>query len=234
MKRFTKVMLILAGVLGLIGVICMVVAFAMGLTTTHLWDMVENGQFSFDASDLEISIGGNMTTEQTIHETCENMEIDFDAGLLEIYYDDVEEIQVKCKNIPYLETKVKNGTLEIGKKSGINIQWQNTEERRLTIILPKGMQFERVELEVGAGQAEVSSLITQKLEVEVGAGQVNVELKGNQNDYNYNIECGVGNVVVGEMSYAGLGAEQSVKNEGATKEIHVECGVGQVRINFVE
>ncbi len=234
MKTFTKVMLILAGVLGSIGVICIVAAFAMGLTTTHLWDMVEDGHFSFDASDLGISIGENTTTEQTINETCENMKIDFDAGLLEIYYDDVEEIQIKCKNIPHIEARVKNGTLEIGKKSGINIQWQNNEERRLTIILPKDMQFECVELEVGAGQANVSSLITQRLEVEVGAGQANVELKGVQADYNYYIECGVGNVVVGGTSYAGLGAEQNVKNDGATKEVHVECGVGEVQIKFIE
>lgn len=33
---------------------------------------------------------------------------------------------------------------------------------------------------------------------------------------------------------AGLGAEQNVKNEGATKEVHVECGVGEVQIKFVE
>lgn len=38
----------------------------------------------------------------------------------------------------------------------------------------------------------------------------------------------------GGTSYAGLSAEQNVKNEGATKEIHVECGVGEVRIKFME
>lgn len=233
MKTFTKIMLILAGVFGTIGVICMVVAFAMGLTTTHLWDMVENGQFSFDSGDLEIS-GGNTTSEQTIHENCRNVEIDFDAGLLEIYYDDVEEIQVKCINIPNLETKVEKDTLEIGKKSGVHIHWHNNEERRLTIILPKDMEFERVELEVGAGQADVRGLITQKLELEVGAGQANVELIGMQKEYNYDIECGVGNVVIGGTSYAGLGTEQSVENEGATKQIRVECGVGEVQVNFTE
>ena len=238
MKTFTKTMLILAGVFGTIGVICMVVAFAMGLTTTTLWDMVENGQFSFDLSD--IPLGGTVEQvveqgmEQKIVEDCDSMEIEFDAGLLELYYDDVEEIQVKGTNIPNITAEVKKGTLIIGKKSGINITIYNNEERKLTVILPRDMQFESVELEIGAGQAVVTGLITQKLDVEVGAGEVQVELSGKQEDYNYRIACGVGNVVVGANSYVGLGAEQSVTNEGATNEIRVECGVGQVEINFME
>ena len=92
MKKFTKIMLILAGVFASIGVICMVVAFAMGLTTTHLWGMVKNGQFSFDMSDIQISGSGNSTTEMKVYEVCDKMEIEFGAGVLEISYDDVEEI----------------------------------------------------------------------------------------------------------------------------------------------
>ena len=236
MKTFTKIMLILSGVFGTIGVICIVVAFAMGLTTTTLWDMVENGQFSFDLSDIPLGSSVVTGTEQGeyIYETCDSMEIEFDAGLLEVYYDDVEEIQVKWLNIENLEAEVKKGTLIIGKKSGINVTISNNEERKLTVILPRNMQFESVELEVGAGQAVVTGLITQKLDVEVGAGQAEVELSGKQEDYNYRIECGVGNVVVGKNSYVGLGAEQSVTNEGATKEINIECGIGQAEINFME
>ena len=234
MKIFTKIMLILSSVFGTIGVICVVVAFAMGLTTTNLWNMVENGQFSFDLSDIPLGGGGETTSETKINETCDNMEIEFDAGLLEVYYDDVEEIQVKGTNIPNITAEVKKGTLIIGKKSGINITIYNNEERKLTVILPRDMQFESVELEIGAGQAVVTGLITQKLDVEVGAGEVQVELSGKQEDYNYRIACGVGNVVVGANSYVGLGAEQSVTNEGATKEIRVECGVGQAEINFME
>lgn len=234
MKTFTKIMLILSSVFGTIGVICVVVAFAMGLTTTNLWDMVENGQFSFDLSDIPLGGGGETTSETKINETCDSMEIEFDAGLLEVYYDDVEEIQVKWVNIENLEVEAKKGTLTIGKKSGINVTISNNKERKLTVILPRNMQFESVELEVGAGQAVVTGLITQKLDVEVGAGQAEVELSGKQEDYNYRIECGVGNVVVGKNSYVGLGTEQRVTNEGATKEINIECGVGQAEINFME
>ena len=55
MKKFTKVMLIIAGVLASVGVICMVVAFGMGLTTNHFIKMIQDGRFSFDAGDFHIS-----------------------------------------------------------------------------------------------------------------------------------------------------------------------------------
>ena len=92
----------------------------------------------------------------------------------------------------------------------------------------------KLELEVGAGQATAVQLEIEKLDVEAGIGQVNIALNGVQEDYNYNVECGIGNVVVGKASYGGLGAEQNVKNDGASKEINVECGIGEVRIKFQE
>lgn len=237
MKTFTKVILILAGVLSAAGVICMVIAFAMGFSKTHLWGMVEDGQFSFDSGDLQIPLDKDATSEMKISDSCDSMEIEFGAGYLEIYYDDVEEIQIKNTNIPNLKAEIEKNTLVIkekSSKSNLGVTINSDNERKLEIILPKDKQFQKVEIEVGAGQAEVSGLMTKSLEVEVGAGQVNIDMIGEQTDYNYEIESGVGTVIVGEMSFGGLGAEQNVRNEGATKEIKVECGVGEVRINFVD
>ena len=49
-------------------------------------------------------------------------------------------------------------------------------------------------LEVGAGQADVSRLIVDELKAEVGVGQLNITMNGKEFDYNYRIECGVGEV----------------------------------------
>lgn len=268
MKKFTKVMLILAGVFASVGVICMVVAFCMGLTTNHFMKMIRDGRFSFDAGDLHISFDGDwkdnfegesLGTESAdeesvdgeIREVCANIDLEFGAGILNIYYADVEYIQVKQTNIPDLKVHVKNDTLVISEDSDIHIGFDGEEDRSLTILIPQDMQFEDVELEigaskadiknihaeelsitVGAGQATAVDLNVEKLDVKAGVGQVNIALNGVQNEYNYNIECGIGNVVVGDSSYGGLGAEQNVKNEGATKEINVECGIGEVKIQF--
>ena len=292
MKTFTKIMLIIAGVFASVGVICMVAAFAMGLTSEHLVDMVQDGRFSFDEGDLHISFGddaGNdldvdldtdidiesnseMKDESiyTIKEACRGMDIEFGAGVLDICYDDVEYIQVKQTNIPNLKVNLKNDILVITEGSDVNIDLDDIEDRNLIILIPKNMKFEEVELEigaskadikdiiskdisitVGAGQADVSKLTAKEFDLEVGAGQatavqldvekmnveagigqVNIALNGVQEEYNYNVECGIGNVTVGSASYGGLGAEQSIKHEGATKEINIECGIGEVKIKF--
>ena len=233
MKTFTKVVLVLAGVLGSIGLACVIIAFAMGLSMTNIMDMISDGDFTFDFSNgIEISLGGDASSEEQIEDVCEKMEIEFGAGQLEIFYDDVEEIQVKWVNIPDIKVEVNNGTLCIGEKDGVNVHFNTNTDRKLEIIIPRDTQFKQVELEVGAGQANVSGLITEKFDVEVGAGQINVELSGAEDDYNYNIECGVGKVVVGNTSYAGLGTEKTIKNEGATQDIIVECGIGEVKIQF--
>lgn len=291
MKKFTKVMLIIAAVLATVGLVCVVAAFGMGLTTKHFVKMIQDGRFSFDEGDLHISFGDGWKEDSDddvfgtesadgegmvgeVRETCSNLDVEFGAGVLDIYYDDVEYIQVKQKNIPDLKVSVKNDTLRIYEDADISIDLgidlDDVEDRSLTIIIPNEMQFDEVELEigaskadikdvwaeklaitVGAGQADVSKITAkqfdlevgagqttvvqlevEKLDVEAGLGQVNIALNGVQEDYNYEVECGIGNVVVGSTSYGGLGAEQSVKHDGATKKIRVECGIGEVRIKF--
>ena len=268
MKKFTKVMLIIAGVLASVGVICMVVAFGMGLTTNHFIKMIQDGRFSFDAGDFHISYdddwkddfeGETLGTENEdgesvdgeIREACANIDLKFGAGILEISYADVDYIQVKQTNVPELKVSVKNDTLVIRDETNIHVDIDGVEDRRLTILIPREMEFEDVELqigaskadisnicakdfelEVGAGQANIADLKVEKLDVKAGVGQVNIEVNGVQSEYNYRVECGIGHVVVGNSSYSGLGSEDNVKFEGATKEINVECGIGEVRIEF--
>lgn len=258
MKKFTKIMLIIAGVLATIGVSCMLVAFAMGLTTGHFIQMIRDGRFSFDGGDIHISFDqdegddlGDEILGDEVKSECSSMEIEFGAGLLSVSYGDVECIQVKQKNISNLKVSVKDGILMIKEGSGINVSVNELEDRRLEIILPQNTQFDKVEmeigaskadisklvakelrLEVGAGQATVKELTVDKLDVEAGLGQVDIEMSGAAEEYNYDIECGIGRVVVGSDSYSGLGAEKSVKHENATKEIDVECGIGEVKIQF--
>ena len=95
-----------------------------------------------------------------------------------------------------------------------------------------GITARQFELEVGAGEATVAQLSVDELDVNAGSGEVNITLNGVQEDYNYSVECGIGTVVVGENSYSGLGAEKSVKYDGATKRIEVECGIGAVNVKF--
>lgn len=259
MKTFTKVILILSGVFATIGVICTVAAFAMGLTTEHFVELIQNGSFSFDAGDFHISLGGEIfnseledgeTSNYEIEESCHSMEIEFAAGVLEISYGDVEEIQVNYNNIPNLKIDTDNGTLVIRDESKVNINLNNGANRTLEVVIPKDTYFEAVdiaigaskatisnicakdfELEVGAGLAVVKNLSAQKLDIETGLGEVDIEIAGAEGDYNYDVDCGIGEIVVGNYSWEGIGA-QKVVNNGADSHMKIVCGVGKVNIHF--
>lgn len=281
MKKFTKIMLILAGILAAIGLICVAVAFSRGLTTKTLVQLVRDGHFSFDAEDFHFNIGsiGQITNTENnsdkisnyeVKETFQDLDIEFGAGVLEVRYEDVANVQVKENGIQNLKVDVKENTLVIRDSTNIHINVDNLNDRSLVILIPNGMKFQEVDmeigastaeitdiladeisitvgageadissitakqfdLEVGAGEATVTQLTVDKLDVEAGLGEVNIELNGVQEEYNYSVECGIGTVVVGENSYSGLGAEQNVKYEGATKRIDVECGIGAVKVKF--
>ena len=53
MKKFTKVVMIIAAVCFSIGVICLVGAASMGLTWGRLGEMVNRGRFSFSIPESE-------------------------------------------------------------------------------------------------------------------------------------------------------------------------------------
>lgn len=228
MKGFTKIMLIVASILGVIGLASMLIAVVMGFSLSNIKNMIWDGKFSFNFN----TIGEATSSEKQIEDSCDKMDIKFGAGQLEIYYGDVEEIQVKWKDIPNLKVEVHNGTLSVKEKDGINFNFDSNIDRKMEIIIPRDTQFKKIELEVGAGQANVSGLSVETFDIEVGAGQINVELGGVENEYNYDVKCGVGNVLIGTTSYSGLGTTQDVKNNGATKDIKVDCGVGEVKIQF--
>lgn len=100
------------------------------------------------------------------------------------------------------------------------------------------LHAKEVGLEVGAGEANVTNLNVENLDMEVGVGQVDVQVCGAESDYNYNVECGIGSVKIGDNSYDGLGAEFNSAhhndNNHTDRLIDIECGIGEVVVKFTE
>ena len=71
------------------------------------------------------------------------------------------------------------------------------------------------------------------MDIECGIGQINLTMDGCEDDYNYDISCGVGEIVCGDRRYSGIGHDDYVNN-GAGKEMSLECGIGQINIAFRE
>ena len=242
MKRFVKISLGLAIFFTILGISSIIAAFAMGLSWNELKEMAGSGELQMIIDDPR---GSTSTVDK---ESFQKLDIECSAGVVNIFYDNVDEIKVEQQNMKNFSCEADGDTLKIssGKKTLIN-----NSKGVITIKIPKGYVFKDVDMEIGAGQANVEALCTKGFDIEVragqailknidatymraqaGAGQIQAELVGCKEDYNYDVECGIGEIVIDGDSYGGLGRETHIENPEAQRELDIECGLGQVVIKF--
>lgn len=175
-------------------------------------------------------------------ENVRSIDLEIEAAEVEIVQDSqTEEISVRAEK--KCNIYLKNGVL--------NIETDKLKKNnKLIVEIPSDQDFDSVEISVGAGRIEVEQLKTIGLEMEVGAGEIiindcavkdcdisvgmgnaEIYLDDDAEDYNYEIECGAGNVQIGNESFGGLATERSINNH-ADASIDIECGMGNVTIGF--
>ena len=107
MKKFTKVAVVLAVIFAIIGISCVIASFAMGFTWDKIAGMVTEGKFNFAIElddfheDKKGVIKGQDDKQGNViipNESFRNLDIEFSAGVLEIVYADVENVEVQNKN----------------------------------------------------------------------------------------------------------------------------------------
>jgi len=237
MKKFTKIVLCIAGGFIGIGIVCIILAFALGFSTHNVEEMVRKGKLNigsiekFQSLDEEKDSESANSKKDEITERCSELEIEFGVGELEVKYADVESIEVAQLDVSGYRCYVKEGTLHI--QGGLKNNASATEGR-LLITIPTSYQFRKVDIEVGAGTATIDQLDAKEFEVQVGAGKLDLVTVGAEEDYYYELECGIGTIHIGEATYRGIGYEKEVTNPGAARHFDVEVGAGEVRIQFAE
>ena len=134
---------------------------------------------------------------------------------------------------------VKLQELEIEMGAGTVYLNRDIETEKLSVEMGAG-EFEsknpvtarEADLEIGTGSMTFADLSVKKISGECGLGELDLTMTGTQEDYNYDMECGVGNLDVGSDSYSGLGREKSISNTGADRKLDLECGMGNVSVDF--
>ena len=276
MKIFTRITLIISGLLFVTGAVCILIAGSMGFTMGNFRQMVHDGKFSFDIYDLDIFDSDDSDNVYVDGESVEfsnnvtHLDIEFGAGILTIRYDDVEQILVETENVKNFKANVEDNILTVKGNTNIN-GITDTAHSALTITFPRNTTLEsatleigaseaeitelsagvidivigagqatldkltsdKLEIEVGAGQASITHLDAQNFSAEVGVGELNATLIGKESDYNYTIDCGIGSVSIGNNSYGGLGSSNVVEI-GGSRFINIDCGIGEVDIEFTE
>lgn len=87
------------------------------------------------------------------------------------------------------------------------------------------------EFACGAGRIEACGNVERELDTNCGAGEILLLINGKKEDYNYEVECGIGDVVIDNESHSGI-RNKDKYSHGALKEMSIECGVGTITVEF--
>ena len=95
----------------------------------------------------------------------------------------------------------------------------------------KRFQTKDLNVDCGAGQAKLNGDFTRSAEVECGVGELNLTLSGTQEDYDYVLKSGMGEIQLGGGRYSGLGVDKKIMNN-AGKSLTIDCSIGTAEVSF--
>ena len=86
--------------------------------------------------------------------------------------------------------------------------------------------------EVGAGNFSLQGVINGDVDVNAGMGTVYLNLAGKESDFNYDTDCALGSIHIGTVGSMGVFAEGRTINNGAVKEMTLDCALGEIQVTF--
>lgn len=141
------------------------------------------------------------------------------AGVFTVKEKEVSDgnIEIHVQGVGECETFVKDQTLYVEGFQGIDIAvFGHTEfKNEITIEIPANMTFEEVNVEVGAGIMDISSLEARELDAQIGAGELRLN-----------------NIVAGELS-AEIGAGRMDAQNVTAQEAEFSVSMGECIYNGI-
>ena len=263
MKKSTKTLLKAACGIGAVGLVLILIGAGMGATwedarregkwavTDRDLELFSEGSAQHDP-ESESGSAGLMTlteTEQLRTEDVAGLEFDIEAAeiLVEVWDENYVSIRTDGRLNHYRAKLNGDGIYEMESDAGLT-----KNQGTLAVYLPENMVLTSLELEIRAGEAKISQVTAKRVsadvgagaltfegtilgnaEFECGAGETIVHLNGNPQDYNYDLSCKMGELVLNGESYGGIARDQRIDNR-AMSLIRLECGVGRIELNVSE
>lgn len=160
--------------------------------------VVFTGEEDFDLSDHDI---------HSLYVDVDGVELNIESR--EDGKEDAVRVEVSGIGID-TQYSVENGILAVKSKD----KWFSSNGE-ITVYIPRGMEWESVELYIGAGTADIEDVRAEKMYISVGAGEASME----------NIKA------VEELS-ASVGMGQLEFNGNAECDMNISCGMGQIQLEF--
>uniref|UniRef100_UPI00405662FD DUF4097 family beta strand repeat-containing protein n=1 Tax=Acetatifactor sp. TaxID=1872090 RepID=UPI00405662FD len=100
-------------------------------------------------------------------------------------------------------------------------------------MIVNNMNITKLNAEVGMGHLQMNGAILGNADMECSMGAITLDLTGSEKDFNYTVDAAMGNVSIGGEEYSGLTQEKSV-NHSASKQITLDCAMGNIEVDFEE
>ena len=149
----------------------------------------------------------------------EEVELELGAGQVNLDNLRADKVSLKVGAGQIIGQNIQAGKLEVSVGAG-------------QVELP-GMNVDILDVEIGMGELVGSGAIQKSADLECSMGNLELRLSGREQDFNYQMEVAAGNLTLGRSSYGGLAQERHIQN-GADKNMEIECSMGNVSITFSE
>ncbi len=254
MKKYTKVSLMLAGLLAGAGVILVIVGFAMGASLSEMnsWGsnpgnrIIQWLHWGVDDSSEDMDEVGE--SQEYIYtgeefEEIKNLDIEIKAGSLRLVESGEQQIRLVVKHQDgKVKCKVEDETLVIKDESGsdvwFGIDFGSWDDYGVDVELyvPAGWQCDELDIEVNAGEIENAGV-----EICAGEAELNVDAGTLQMDKlvvseHLKVEVGAGELQIADVDAAAMELDCGMGEMSITGNISgdvvAKCGMGELNLDI--
>lgn len=261
MRNFMKVSAITAGIMIFLGIGLFTVGGCGGGFSETVQKIV-NGDFDFTDEDLKNIIGNyvssNDSLDMTVNEEnkyledfpvvtdTESYERDFDTAEfssmvlqlggceVKILSSDDENVHIRAEKVKKIQTGVKDNTLYITctDRNGFTLG----KGTKITIQIPEAFSCDTVDIDLGAGDFSIESLMVKNVTIDIGAGRLQIEKLVCSEDAK--CEIGAGQMLLNDAqiggSFAGdIGAGEMQLTGNIQGNAEVSCAMGNTEMTII-
>lgn len=258
MSKFVKGSLMTAGIFGALGVVlCLICTILGGSNLIYYgWnDFYVEERFErigdafehifgrqhitwlHDENPRELTVNHNQVTGDAgmeAHQAIDgikNLDLSLGAGSFVLKKKDVDDgmIDIYIQGRGGCDYLVKGDTFYVEGFKGIKTIGSDLSENVITLVLPSGTWLEEVDLEVGAGVMEISSLDVGEIDALIGAGELRID---EARIRDFSAEIGAGRMEARNMEAASvdfaLSMGECVYDGTVSGNLDVECDMGNM------
>ena len=174
--------------------------------------------------DKTKSMFGNRHIEITLYlpekVSFDEVDIDVDAGEVVSDYDTLD-----CKKLTL--------NVDAGHMSISNVKASDTADISVGAgeMEIAAIEVKDLKMDTGVGKMEITGSVTGDVVADCGVGELDLTLANHEQDFNYEVDCGLGEIKVGSNNFSGFDGTKSMDNN-ALQDMTIDGGVGSIKVAF--